>query len=492
MAEPMLPQTNEQAWALAGQWSAEREMSEFEALMWRMERDPRLRSTIMGVYVLDREPDWDRLMAAHEWGSRLIPRFRQRVIDPPLQLGLPAWTTDPDFDLGYHVRRVRLPEPGGIDAVLDLAEQVAMTPFDRARSPWEGVLVDGMEGGRAAYFLKLHHSLTDGQGGVQLLGLLHSRKRAPSPEKPMPDPPEPEHATPLGVLAEQLAARARSAPRNAGAAAGRTAGLAAEAMLRPGSLAGGGLRFGRSLARVLSPPPAEPSPLLRERSMSWRFGALEVGLPRLKAAARAADGSLNDAFVAALLGGFRRYHERHGVEAGDLPMAMPISMRRGDHPMGGNRFAGARFAAPAGEPDPRERIRLIHDFVLTARAEPALDALGLAAPVFNRIPLPLVTRWYLAQTRGLDLQASNVAGIPYTAYIAGAKIERLYPFGPLPGCAVMAALVSHDGTCCIGINCDPAAVTDPPLFFACLQEGLDEVLALAAPRKGSARARVAS
>jgi diacylglycerol O-acyltransferase len=169
---------------------------------------------------------------------------------------------------------------------------------------------------------------------------------------------------------------------------------------------------------------------------------------------------------------------------------MPISLRKGDHPMGGNRFAGARFAGPAGERDPAERIQLIHDFVLTARAEPALDALALAAPAMNRLPTPLVTRWYLGQTTKLDLQASNVAGIPYTVYIAGAKIERLFPFGPLPGCAVMATLVSHDGTCCIGINCDPAAVTDPELFFECLQEGLDEVLALAQPKRVRAAADV--
>jgi diacylglycerol O-acyltransferase / wax synthase len=473
-----LPQTNEEAWALAHAWGTSREMSEFEALMWRSESDPRLRSTVLGLYVLDCVPEWDRLLAAHEWGSRLLPRFRQRVVDPPFHLGLPAWTTDPDFDLTYHVRRVRAPDPGGFDQVLDLAEQVAMTPFDRARSPWEAVLVEGLEGGRAAYFLKLHHSLTDGQGGVQMLSLLHSRKREPSPEKPMPDPPEPEQATPLSVLTEQAAGLARSAPREAGAAASRAARLAGGTLLHPGAVAGAGLRFGRSLGRVLAPPPAAPSPLLRGRSMSWRFGALEVPLDELKRAARAADGSLNDAFIASLLGGFRSYHEHFDAELQDLPMAMPISLRRGDHPMGGNRFAGARFAAPAGEPDPAERIRLIHDFVLTARAEPALDALGLLAPAMNRLPTPLVTRWYLAQTTKLDLQASNVAGIPYTVYMAGARIERLFPFGPLPGCAVMATLVSHDGTCCIGINCDPAAVTDPRLFFDCLQAGLDEVLAL--------------
>ncbi len=492
MATPGLPQTNEEAWAIAHGWGTAREMSNFEALMWRVESDPRLRSTMLGVYVLDCEPDWDRLRAAHEWGSRLLPRFRQRVVDPPLHLGMPAWTTDPDFDLDYHVRRVRLPDPGGFDQVLGLAEQVAMTPFDRARSPWETVLVEGLEGGRAAYFLKMHHSLTDGQGGVQMLSLLHSRKREPSPDKPMPDPPEPEHATPLSVLAEQAAERVRSAPREAGGAARRAAGLAAGAVLHPGAVAGDGLRFGRSLTRVLAPPPAQPSPLLSGRSLSWRFGALETPLDELKRAARAADGSLNDAFIAAVLGGFRRYHEHHDVELGELPMAMPISLRKGDHPMGGNRFAGARFAAPAGEPDPAERIHLIHDFVLTARAEPALDALSLLAPAIGRLPTPLVTRWYQAQTTKLDLQASNIAGIPYTVYMAGARIERLFPFGPLPGCAVMATLVSHDGTCCIGINCDAAAVTDPELFFECLQVGLDEVLALGEPAKRRAAKEPAS
>ena len=477
MSAPGLPETNEEAWAIAHGWSTAREMSEFEALMWRAEQDPRLRSTMMGVYLLDCVPDWERLAAAHEWATRMIPRFRQRVVDPPLHLGVPTWVTDPDFDLSYHVRRVRLPAPGSFQQVLELAEQVAMTPFDRARSPWEVTLVEGLEGDRAAYFLKLHHTVTDGQGGVQLLGLLHSRRREPSPDKPMPEPPRPERATPLSVLGDQLT----RAPREAATLLGRAARLAGDTLVRPGEALGEAARFGRSLGRVLAPPPAEPSPLLAGRSLSWRFGALEVGLDELKRAAKAAEGSLNDAFVAALLGGFRLYHERNGVDIEELPMAMPISLRRGDHPMGGNRFAGARFAAPVGERDPGERIRMVHDFVLTARAEPALDALALAAPAMNRLPTALVSRWYLAQTTRLDLQASNVAGIPYTVYMAGARIERIFPFGPLPGCAVMAALVSHDGTCCIGFNCDPAAVTDPELFFECQQQGLDEVLALAAP-----------
>ena len=178
-------------------------------------------------------------------------------------------------------------------------------------------------------------------------------------------------------------------------------------------------------------------------------------LLQLKAAGNSVGGSLNDAYVAGLLGGFRRYHEHFGQPIDELAMAMPISLRRGDHPMGGNRFAGARFAAPVGEPDPAERIHLIHEFVLTAREEPALDVFGLLAPALNRLPVPLVARVYGAQTTKLDLQASNIAGLPYPAYLAGARIERMLPFGPLPGCAVMATLLSYAGTCCIGLNTDP-------------------------------------
>jgi WS/DGAT/MGAT family acyltransferase len=469
-----VPATNEEAWALAGAWGAARSMTPFEALMWRVEADPRLRSTMTAVYLLDRPPDWDRFLAAHEWATRLIPRIRMRVVDPPFALGMPTWVVDDQFDLSFHVRRVRLPEPGTLRQLLDLVATDGMASFDRSRPPWRASLVEGLEDGRAAYVLKLHHSLTDGQGSVQLVGLLHSRKREPSPDKPLPDAPAAEHASSLSVLLEQAAGAVRSAPGDAVrglAAAGRFAS-------RPAEDLGDAARFVRSLQRVLSPPPVESSPLLANRSRSWRLDALDVPLADLKAAGKAAGGSLNDAYVAALLGGFRHYHEQLGAPIDQLPMAMPISMRKGDHPMGGNRFAGARFAAPVGEPDPAERIRIVHEFVLGARDEPALDVLGLLAPALNVLPVTLVARAYAGQTTKLDLQASNVAGLPYTAYLAGARIERMLPFGPLPGCAVMATLLSYAGTCCVGINSDPAAVTQPELFVDCLREGIDEVLAL--------------
>ena len=239
------------------------------------------------------------------------------------------------------------------------------------------------------------------------------------------------------------------------------------------------MHYASSLRRTLSPPPAPPSPLLTGRKgTAWRFRTLECPLPDLKAAAKAAGGSLNDAYVAALLGGLRRYHEEHGVDVDELPMAMPVSLRKSDDPMGGNKFAGALFAAPVGTADPAERIATLRGIVLTLRTEPALDSVSLVAPMLNRVPSQVGSAVFELVGSAADLSASNVPGVPYPVYMAGAKVERAFPFGPLPGVAVMAAMLTHNGICCFGLNIDGDAVGDVDVLVECLQQGLDEVLAL--------------
>jgi diacylglycerol O-acyltransferase / wax synthase len=459
-------------------WSAAAEMDPFETVMWRSEADPRLRSPLTLVEILDQAPDAGRLLRAHDWASRIVPRFRQRVVEPPLTLGAPAWVTDGELDFGYHLQHMRLPAPGTLHQVLEIAQSIAMRPFDRARPLWEAVVINGLEGGQAAYILKAHHSITDGIGAVQLLALLHSRSREPMRGRPEPAAPPADTRTPVEILAGQAARRALDAPARAIRHSAAAAGLAARALRSPARSVADAIAFAFSLRRVANPATGAPSPLLRPRSLAWRFEAAEVPLTDLKAAARSAGGSVNDAFLAAVLGGFRRYHEHFSVPINTMPVAMPISLRTAADAAGGNRFAAARFAAPVAEPDPRERMRQVREFVITARAEPAVNAATLLSPALSHLPSPLVARILASMTSSNDAQVSNVPGIPYPVYMAGARITRMYPFGPLPGCAAMITLISHDGTCCIGINTDAAAITDPALFRTCLGEGIDEILAL--------------
>lgn len=233
-----------------------------------------------------------------------------------------------------------------------------------------------------------------------------------------------------------------------------------------------------SARRVLGTRPVKGSGLFKRRSLSWRFDGIEIPLADLKLAAKAAQGSLNDVFLAGLIGGFSRYHQEMGVSLSRMPIGFPISLRTDNDPMGGNKFAGSQYAAPLDIADPVERVRDIQRFVKDTRAEPALDVMIRMMPVVTRLPLAAITALTADFTAAQDAQISNVPGIPYPVYMAGAEITQFWPFAPVPGCGMMIVMMSHNGRCCIGINSDQAAVTEPELMVECLRAGLDEVIAL--------------
>ncbi len=81
-------------------------MRDSDAFAWYMENDPTLRSTVVAVVWLERAPDWDVLVAKLERATRMIPNFRERVVEPPLRLATPRWTVDETFDLARHLRRI--------------------------------------------------------------------------------------------------------------------------------------------------------------------------------------------------------------------------------------------------------------------------------------------------------------------------------------------------------------------------------------------------
>ncbi|MAU83467.1 wax ester/triacylglycerol synthase domain-containing protein [Gordonia sp. Z-3] len=469
-------------------WANEPHMSAVDALMWRGDTDRRLRGTICMIEIYDCAPEWDRLIEAHDWGSRMAPRFRQRVIDSPFGTGTPSWAVDPDFDLHYHVRRMRLSGDGSMRELFAICEQLAMTALDPGRPPWEGTLIEGLPDGRAAYFLKAHHALTDGMGAILGLAQLHSTSREPIPGKPQPPRPEPVTVSALDVLGRQLAEEVQRLPHRVD-----TTWRGVRALAHPRRALSTALRYSRSVPRVaglVSPP---GSPLLAQRSLSWRFSAFEVPFDDLKAAGKAARASVNDAYLAGLIGGFRLYHEKMGRPVDAIPVAIPISVRRPEDPAGGNRIAVGRMAGPVGIEDPFERLLTIREQVRAARTEPAVDIFNTLGSLLAWLPGQVLAQFSGATTQN-DLQASNVPGIPWDTYVAGAKVERMFPFGPLPGCAVMATMITHNGVACLGLNSDAASITEPELFADCLVDGFNEILALAAdgddPRAAGTMRRV--
>ena len=455
------------------------ELSPVDYLMHRGEAHPATRSAFLGVELLDQPANWVRLREAMDRASRVVIRMRQKVVVPPVPITAPQWVVDPDFDLDYHLRRIALPAPGTLRQLLDLAEVVLQSPLDTSRALWEVVYIEGLEGGRAALLSKFSHAITDGLGGIALFEQVYDTEREPAP-RPMPPVPIPRDVTGTDLLRGSLRRLPETAAVTGGRLLGRAAGDIGRLIRSPVPTVAEAIGFAGSVGRLLGPPPAAPSPLLRGRSLVSRTHVLEVPLADLRAAAKAAGGSVNDAYLAALSGGLGRYHEALGVPIGELPLTLPVSLRTADDPAAGNRITGITIAAPVGEPDPAERIRLVRAQVIARRSEPALDILNRLAPVLSLLPdeaLETITTRLTPQ----DIQASNVPGYGQETFLAGARVDRQYGMGPLPRVAMMAVLISRAGICTVTFRYDTASFIAPDELEKGLQLGFDEVIDLGRP-----------
>jgi len=202
---------------------------------------------------------------------------------------------------------------------------------------------------------------------------------------------------------------------------------------------------------------------------------LKVDLGDLKQAAASVGGTVNDAFVASVTGGLRRYHERHGASVGELRVTLPISIRKAEDPAAGNRITLERIEVPVGLADPAKRVRLTGLRCRSARDERALALTDAIAGTLNLLPSSVVG----SMLKHIDFLASNVPGVNVPIYLVGVPVSGYFAFGPTTGSSVNVTLLSYCGTCCVGITVDTTAVRDHEVLVDCFREGFDEVLDLA-------------
>jgi WS/DGAT/MGAT family acyltransferase len=459
-------------------------MSDADALLWNIELDPMLRSTIVSVMLLDQEPDAKRFAGAIERSLVKIPRLRQRVVLDPLRVAPPRWETDPHFELDYHVRHVRAAGSGSERELLDLAEPIGMQAFDKDRPLWELYQVDGLHGGASAIVMKLHHAISDGVGLVRMTSSLVERSREPDPRRETRESSllDETPSDPVGPFQETLKALRHRAGSNLdkGTRAARALGRGARALASdPGGAVSSAARMAKSLGKSLRPVSEPLSPVMRGRSLGVGYDTFSVSLDELKKPAKAVGGTLNDAFIAAVTGGLRLYHERHGQPVDALRMTMPVNLRQGDEgDRAGNQFAPARFAVPIAITDPVERMRRIKASVRSERDEPALPMAEEIAGLIGRLPRAISAGIFGSMLKAIDIVTSNVPGPPFPVYMSGARVERMFGFGPLSGSALNVTLFSYDGYVHIAANRDPAAIPDGDVLAECLRAGVAEVLAV--------------
>lgn len=456
-------------------------MTETEALMWTVEHDPVLRSDFCNLTIVDGTIDLERLRANLARVVRVIPRLGQRVVESPVRIAAPEWQPVDDFDLDHHLGVVDLPAPGNDRMLLDLCAAIADEPFDRDRPLWRFVVVRGLAGGRNAMLQKVHHSITDGVGGMKLsLELVDFD--ADAPLRPMPDD-EPAGGSDHGAESRFAQAAAALGDVASRAARSTTAALAGAGRVitdprgNPARVSDA-LSTAASLRRQLLVTEHAHSDLVDDRCVDRHFELVRIPLQPVRDAAKALGGSINDAYVTIMAGALGEYHRRLGSTVEELRMAMPVNTRGAGGEAATNHFAPSRVLVPirgtAGERFAETKRRLD-----TAKHERALGLASSFATMLLGVPAPVLIAVARNQTATIDFATSNLRGSPVPLYLAGARIIANHALGPRTGCALNATVISYCDSLDIGLNLDPLAFSDIPMFLDCIDTSVRDFLAAA-------------
>jgi WS/DGAT/MGAT family acyltransferase len=403
----------------------------------------------------------------------LVPRFRQRVVVPPLGAGRPVWVDDQHFDLSFHLRRTAVPAPGGRRELAELVQRVHSRPLDRTKPLWEMYLIEGLEDGYVAVLSKSHHAMIDGISGMDIATVMFDFTPQPQRVEARPWRPEPEPSDGR-LLLEAVADQVRNPARALVEGAVRALRAPQEAVDRLAGLLGGI----RSLA-ALGQAPAGPFnvPVGANR----RFAMAEVPVADAKTVKNALGGTVNDVILAAVTGALRtvllrRGHPMRGLK---LRAMVPVSTRDDTQTMSlGNQVSMFFVDLPVGVSDPARRLRRITAATRQLKSShQAVAATALmntarwAPPTIHGLAARLVARQRVA-----NLIVSNVPGPQVPLYLDGARLLAAFPVMPLgETLALSVAVTSLSGVMGFGFTTDWDSGADIDVLASGLLESFDEL-----------------
>jgi diacylglycerol O-acyltransferase / wax synthase len=470
-------------------------MSDHEALMWNIEKDPWLNPSGAALTILQGSVDEEHFRRTLRRAVAKMPRLYERVVPGLGRLAPPAWVPDPEFDLDYHMRRLRLAKPGTEQQLFDLAAQLYQEPLDRTRPLWRFVVIDGLKGGRSAIWSIVHHAVSDGIGQLRMAEMYQQLD---------PNDPPPED-----IDLEAIVAAAVDAHHSKQLGGDLTDGFATTVGQSVAHLVRRELGVVRRVAGEVVIWPADPqrardtiegalgaltstlgaltgsgnevaggSPLWKERSRHRHLEHVGVPLDELKAAAKRLDVTINDLFLAGMTEGAVRYHADRGVEVDAFNTSFVLSTRH-DSAIGGNSFTPVPVQVPGGPMPLTERIADIHDRLAVKRESMSTGGgMGALSGVANLLPTSVVTSAARAAAAKIDFATSNLRGAPFALYVSGARVLRIISMGPVAGTACNATALSYENGFDIGLFIDPVAIEAPADFRDAVQASFDDILAL--------------
>ena len=419
----------------------------------------------------------------------LIPRYRQRLAVAPLNLALPTWQPDPDFDLRNHVRELRLKH--GTEAELKtIAARILSVAMDRRRPLWDMTLLTGLSGGRTGVLTRVHHCMADGLSGVELMNVLmdhvpdlpQARGAAAPREKDTPAPSLLEcflqsclsTVQRVFTAESELLAMAQRMVAAGGQDKGQehaTHGLNGEIPVFSAE------EMNRILPQLLAPAERLPFNVICRGPQKFEYA--QVPLAALKELKHACGVTLNDVVLGLVTYAVQRYAAAHDTPARgrSLRIVVPVSVRRRSE-LGelGNRITFVPVTVPLHRRRVRDLVLAAHGYVQSLKSAHVAELVGLAGSLLGAIPVPLqAALGPLASQLPLsvcNLICTNVPGPHEALYLMGHKMLACYPYVPIGGeMGMNCAVLTYDGAAFFGFTGDVHAIPDLGLMRKFLLEG---------------------
>ncbi len=421
----------------------------------------------------------------------LVTRWREtRQFEGPFnylfkKAPVPSWLEVPDdeIDLDYHLRHSALPAPGSQRELGVLISRLHSAKMDRRYPLWECHVIEGLEGGKWALYIKAHHSQVDGVGGVRLLRRMLSAD------------PDTRNMLPPWAVGTHGPDQSGLPPREKRGAELATTDDSATSVV---GLVSAGVRSGASVAGSLARTYAETftgaghdgraTPFRAPKSIfngrihtPRRFATQHYSIDRLKHLAKAADGSLNDVFLAVCGGALRRYLiENDQLPSESLTANVPVSVRAHEGARVGNAVTFLYSQLGTDIHDPVKRIERIKTSTRLGKERLPQVGSGAMDAYTAVLMLPFLSQAMLGfGGRGRpasNLVISNVPGPAETRYLDGSPMEEIFPVSLLfNGQALNITAVSYAGEFNIGYTGDRDSV--PSLQRIAVYSG-DELEAL--------------
>lgn len=430
---------------------------------------------IGGTSIFDGQISYEEVVQHIEDRLHLVPRYLQKVVPDPFNLGHPTWEVEEDFDIRKHIFHVPNKKKISQDELMTLAGKVLTGVMDRTKPLWEIQIVNNIEGNRSAMISKIHHCMVDGISGVDLMKILFdiSPKSTPPPPKPEPKSAAPKKDA-TQIFFDSLL------------------GSVQEGMNRFVEMQQGLLQLTQTFAQNPQmigaiphlaeniPAATTPAPFLPfnkncggERILAWT----EFSFSEARAIRGNLNGSVNDVVLTILVMAIARYSQMHGFDTkGNFcRFMMPVSMRQKEQRGAlGNLVSLMPVELSLDITDPIKIFKHVNKKTGLIKATQMPAGIGMVGAMYGMLPAPVqsaIGAILNSPFPVFNTVATNVPGPQVPLYMNGKRMVAQYPFVPIGyNMGMGTAIFSYDQKLFFGIGADTETMADVDKFREILDQ----------------------